>query len=75
MRRMKMYILDKFKYREYGQNFMNKMKRATDELKTLPTGYETTGFESVAGWNELEGYLKTVVMREYVSINAALSCP
>jgi len=45
MRRMKKYILDTFKYRELGENFTKKMKEAAEGLKTLPTGYDTTGFQ------------------------------
>ena len=35
MRRMKKYILDQFKYKELGENFTQKMKKATNGLKTL----------------------------------------
>ncbi len=35
----------KFKYRDYAQNFSAKIKKATQELDTLPTGYGTTGFQ------------------------------
>lgn len=45
MKKMKKYILEKFKYREYAENFANKMKTAAEGLKTLPTGYDTTGFQ------------------------------
>ena len=44
MRSIKKYILHKFKYREYAENFSKKMKAAAESLKTLPTGYDTTGF-------------------------------
>ena len=44
MRRMKKYILDQFKYRELGENFTQKMKKATNGLKTMPSGHNTTGF-------------------------------
>ncbi|MBO5336404.1 MAG: type II toxin-antitoxin system RelE/ParE family toxin [Lachnospiraceae bacterium] len=44
MRKMKKYILDTFKYHELGENFTKKMKGATNELKTLPTGLDTSGF-------------------------------
>lgn len=40
----KRYILEKFKYRDYAENFSKKMKQAAQELDTLPTGYEITGF-------------------------------
>lgn len=45
MRKMKKYILETFKYRELGENFSKKMKSATKDLKTLPTGYDTVGFK------------------------------
>lgn len=45
MRKMKKYILDTFKYCELGENFTKKMKKASEELKTLPTGYDTVGFQ------------------------------
>lgn len=45
MRKMKRYILEEFKYREYAENFSKKMKAAADSLKTLPTGYDTTEFQ------------------------------
>lgn len=45
MRKMKKYILDTFKYRELGENFTKKMKDATEGLKTLPTGFDTVGFQ------------------------------
>ena len=41
MRNMKKYILENFKYRELGENFTQKMKKATNGLKTLPTGFDT----------------------------------
>ena len=44
MRRMKKYILDQFQYRELGENFTQKMKKATNGLKTLPGGHNTIGF-------------------------------
>lgn len=43
MRKVKKYILDTFKYRELGENFSKKMKSAINDLKTLPTGYDTVG--------------------------------
>ena len=45
IRKMKKYILDTFKYRELGDNFSKKMKEATEELKILPTGFDTVGFQ------------------------------
>lgn len=41
---IKQYILKTFKYRELGENFTRKVKEAAKSLKTMPTGYETTGF-------------------------------
>jgi len=43
MRKMKKYILDTFKYRELGENFTKKMKDAANELKKLPTAFDTIG--------------------------------
>ena len=41
----KRYIIENFKYRDYAQNFSAKIKKAAQELDTLPTGYGTTGFQ------------------------------
>ena len=41
---MKKYILDTFKYRELGENFSRKIRKAAMELDTFPAGYDTTGF-------------------------------
>lgn len=55
--RMKKYILNQFKYRELGKNFMQKMKKATNGLKTLPSGHNTIGF-SYRGYDiHLKPYL------------------
>lgn len=43
IREMKKYILESFKYRELGENFTKKIKAAVDDLRTLPTGHNTTG--------------------------------
>ncbi len=40
----KKYILEKFKYRDYAENFSSKIKKSAQELNTLPKGYGTTGF-------------------------------
>lgn len=40
MRGMKEYILRTFQYRELGQNFTKKMKKAVEKLKVFPTGYD-----------------------------------
>ncbi|MDE6640144.1 MAG: type II toxin-antitoxin system RelE/ParE family toxin [Acetatifactor sp.] len=54
---MKNYILDQFKYRELGENFTQKMKKATNGLKTLPGGHNTIGF-SYRGYDiHLKPYL------------------
>ncbi|MDE6608144.1 MAG: type II toxin-antitoxin system RelE/ParE family toxin [Lachnospiraceae bacterium] len=50
IRRMKKYILDQFKYRELSENFTHKnfthkMKEAANSLKTLPSSYDTVGFQ------------------------------
>ncbi len=37
------YILTTFKYREYAENFSEKIKKAIKELIIFPTGYESTG--------------------------------
>lgn len=42
--RKKKYILQKFKYREYAENYVKKIKRAAKELDTFPTAYESSGF-------------------------------
>lgn len=45
IRKMKKYILEQFKYRELGENFTQKMKEAVRDLKILPSGYHTIGFQ------------------------------
>ena len=40
----KKYILDTFKYREYAENFSEKIKKSIKELNSFPTGYEETGY-------------------------------
>lgn len=40
----KKYIIQHFKYREYAENFSQKIKKAAMQLDTLPTGNEVTGF-------------------------------
>lgn len=42
--RRKRYIIKNFKYRDYANHFSEKIKKAAQELDTLPTGYEKTGF-------------------------------
>lgn len=41
----KKYILRNFKYREYANNFSKEIKKAVQDLGTLPTGYGTIGFQ------------------------------
>ena len=41
----KRYILSKFRYRTLAENFTQKIKKAVQSLDTLPTGYESTGFQ------------------------------
>lgn len=41
----KRYIIENFKYRDYANNFLASMKKAVQELGTLPNGYDTTGFQ------------------------------
>lgn len=45
IKKMKKYILENFKYRELGENFTKRMKEAARQLKTLPEGYDTVGFQ------------------------------
>ncbi len=40
----KRYIIEKFKYRSYAENFSQKIKEAAQQLDTLPCAYGTTGF-------------------------------
>lgn len=54
IRGMKKYILDNFKYRELGENFTKKIKTAANSLRTLPTGYNTTGIR----YREYDIYFK-----------------
>lgn len=41
---IKKYILDTFKYRDYAENFSNRIKKAIRELDSFPKGYESTGY-------------------------------
>lgn len=38
---IKKYILDTFKYRDYAENFSNRIKKAIRELNSFPKGYES----------------------------------
>lgn len=41
----KRYILQHFKYREYAENFSKTIKKAVQQLDTLPRGYDKIGFQ------------------------------
>lgn len=41
----KKYIIENFKYRDYAQNFSNKIRKAILELETFPTRYGITGLQ------------------------------
>ena len=62
---MKKYIIETFKYRELGENFSKKMKKAAKSLDIFPGGYESTGFiyRGSERRDELEIYFETVVSR------------
>lgn len=40
----KKYILRKFRYREYAENYSKKIKSAISQLSILPNRYSSTGF-------------------------------
>lgn len=40
----KQYIIEKFKYRSYAENYANNIKEAIRELDSFPAGYRDTGF-------------------------------
>ena len=44
LERMKKYILSEFKYSQYGVNFDNKIKAASNLIKNSPTSYQSTEF-------------------------------
>lgn len=50
----KKYILQRFKYREYAENFSQKMKKALKQLDTFPKSYDITGLQ----YRGYEIYLK-----------------
>lgn len=50
VKQKKKYILQQFKYREYAENFSQKVKEAIIQLSLFPTAYDTTGF-SYRGYN------------------------
>ena len=41
----KNYILEHFQYRQYAEDFSQKMKKAISQLDTFPTGYAVTDFQ------------------------------
>lgn len=41
----KSYILKKFKYREYAENFSKKIKKAIKSLTPFAEGYEKSGYK------------------------------
>ncbi len=45
IRKIKEDILEYFKYREMGEDFMRKMKEAAGRIKMQPAAQEMTGFE------------------------------
>lgn len=54
--RMKRYILNEFKYFEYGLNFDNKIKEATTIIKSAPESNKVTEFR----YRELDIYMRCV---------------
>lgn len=44
IREKKEYILKEFKYKGLGIRFSEKIKKAVNQLKIFPNGYDTTGF-------------------------------
>lgn len=45
IKNIKKYILVKFKYREYAENFSKETKKAIKSLTTFAEGYEKSGYE------------------------------
>lgn len=45
IRAKKEYILREFKYKGLGIRFSEKIKKAVNQLKIFPNGYDTTGFK------------------------------
>ena len=43
----KNYILEHFQYRQYAEDFSQKMKTAISQLDTFPTGYAVTDFQYI----------------------------
>lgn len=56
IKRKKRYIIEKFKYREYAENYSKMIKKAIQGLDTLPEGYDTIGFR----YRGYDMYLKPV---------------
>lgn len=44
IRENKRYILEKFKYKEYAENFSKKIREAINKLDPYAEGYEKTGY-------------------------------
>lgn len=44
IKEIKQYILEKFKYKEYAENFSGKIKVAIKTLNVFTKGYEKTGY-------------------------------
>jgi len=53
---MKRYILNEFKYFEYGLNFDNKIKEATTIIRSVPKSSKVTEFR----YRELDIYMRCV---------------
>ncbi len=45
IRKMRKYILDTFQYRELGENFIKKMKEATEEIRAFPLSFNAVPFQ------------------------------
>lgn len=45
VKQKKRYILQQFRYREYAENFSQKIKKAVKKLDILPASHEDTGFQ------------------------------
>jgi len=42
---MRKYIIDRFRYREYGDAFTKKIKKGIDSIRKFPQGFSATGFK------------------------------
>ena len=61
----KKYILRNFKYREYAEHFSRKIKKAVQELDTLPDG---NGSPHPAGRHGLGEYYQTMDQQKTLNI-------